>query len=161
MKKHLIIFISFLFFINAAPSFASYGIQTKTDHCVANQVLPDPDCTPGAILTVDTSVICVSGYTKTVRYVPFKEKKKVFAEYGISYALRNRYEVDHLISLELGGSNDISNLWPEASSIAEGSKIKDRFENYLHAQVCNGRISIEEAQSEIAATPPNGASAER
>ena len=26
------------------------------------------------------------------------------------------YEVDHLISLELGGSNEVANLWPEAAT---------------------------------------------
>jgi len=33
--------------------------------------------------------------------------------------------------------------------ISNGSKIKDKFENYLHAQVCRGKISITEAQREI------------
>ena len=32
--------------------------------------LPDPQMTPGDVLTTDRSVICVPGYTKTVRDVP-------------------------------------------------------------------------------------------
>lgn len=134
----------------SAPVLAAYGVQTKIANCASNAVLPDSDCTSGAILTTDISVICKSGYTKTVRNVTTAEKKKVFAEYGIPYSQHSGYEVDHLISLELGGSNDISNLWPESYSIKNGSRTKDTFENYLHKQVCTGKMAIEEAQQEIA-----------
>ena len=46
----------------------------------------------------------------TVRNVPDSVRYAVFAEYGIDYSLHSNYEVDHLISLELGGSNDIADL---------------------------------------------------
>jgi len=61
------------------------------------------------------------------------------------------YEVDHLISLELGGSNDIANLWPQ-SYVSEpfNAHIKDKLENKLHALVCSGRITVETAQKAIA-----------
>jgi hypothetical protein len=41
-------------------------------------------------------------------------KRKVYAEYGITHHEPSEFEVDHLISLELGGSNSIRNLWPES-----------------------------------------------
>jgi hypothetical protein len=85
-----------------------------------------------------------------VRDVSLSEAKKVFAEYGISYSLHANYEVDHLISLELGGSNDISNLWPESRIITNGSLVKDKLENSLHTQVCSGKMTIQSAQSAIA-----------
>ena len=63
------------------------------------------------------------------------------------------YEEDHLISLELGGNpTDERNLWPEpyTTSISDGgAKIKDTVENYLHKQVCNGSITLAQAQTEI------------
>ena len=133
----------------AIPVFATYGIQTKTSKCVANQILQDPACTPGIVLTTNMSVVCKVGYTKTVRNVSDSTKKKVFAEYGIPYSQHSNYEVDHLISLELGGGNDISNLWPEKSTIKNGSLSKDNFENYLHNQVCKGKMTLTEAQAEI------------
>lgn len=133
-----------------ATSHPVFGVQTKTSNCIANQALPDSACTPGAILTTDTSVICVSGYTATVRDVPNSVRLKVFQEYGIDYALHSNYEVDHLISLELGGSNDISNLFPESYSIQYGARVKDALENHLHSQACSGKISMETAQMEIA-----------
>lgn len=58
----------------------------------------------------------------------------------------NKYEVDHLISLELGGSNSIKNLWPEPGF----PNPKDKLENRLHAMVCSGQISLLQAQHDIA-----------
>jgi hypothetical protein len=113
--------------------------------------LQDTACTPGAIITTATKEqICVPGYSKTVRNVPAAEKSQVYAEYGIASHTPGEYEVDHLISLELGGSNDISNLWPEAAATTPGFHQKDGEENKLHTAVCNGSISLQQAQQEIA-----------
>jgi hypothetical protein len=127
-----------------------YSAPTNTSGCTANQTLPDPDCSPGAVLTTDTSVICVVGYTKTVRNVSDSERQQVFAEYGIDYSLHSGYEVDHIISLELGGSNDIANLYPESYTIQYNAHVKDTFENYLHSQICSNKIPVAVAQTEIA-----------
>src|ERR1700690_509474 len=107
-KKFLFSFIIAAFFLSfGTVTSADYGVQIKTSGCLANQILPDSACTPGAVLTTDTGVICKVGYTKTVRDVPLKERKQVFVEYGVPYSQHSKYEVYHLISLELGGSNDI------------------------------------------------------
>ena len=143
------ILIAFAILAIPVSVFASYGVQTKTSGCTANQALPDLACTAGAVFSVGTTTICTVGYTTQVRNVPLSVKKQVFAEYGIDYSLHANYEVDHLISLELGGSNDISNLWPESYLISDGSHSKDGFENYLHNKVCKGIISLTEAQREI------------
>ncbi len=130
---------------------AHLGKQTKTSGCEAHGGLPDSACTPGAIFPNATpEVICVYGYTRTVRNVPFSEKDQVYAEYGISHHVPGQYEVDHLVPLELGGSNDIANLWPEAASPTPGFHEKDQVENYLHDQVCSGAMSLKDAQKEIA-----------
>ena len=128
---------------------SSYAVQAKTTGCKPNQALPDPACTTGAVFQIGTSTICTIGYTTKVRDVPLSVKKQVFKQYDIDYSLHANYEVDHLISLELGGSNDISNLWPESYIISSGSHTKDGFENYLHNQVCKGSIPLVEAQKEI------------
>ena len=79
----------------------------------------------------------------------------MFARYGLTEP--RRYDpdgavVDHLVPLELGGSNDFTNLWPQ-SEHATGldAATKDRLENRLHALVCAGELPIAEAQHEIAA----------
>lgn len=124
---------------------------TKTVGCVAVNDLPDTACTPGAVIkTATKGQVCVSGYSSTVRNVPVSEKNAVYVEYGIANHIAGEYEVDHLISLELGGSNDIANLWPEAANPMPGFHQKDTFENKLHAEVCAGTMSLGEAQKEIA-----------
>lgn len=130
---------------------SSIGIRTKISGCVAKNSLPDKDCTPGQIFPEATKEkICTPGYSSSVRNVPESEKTQVYQEYGIKTHTTGEYEVDHLISLELGGSNDISNLFPEAAEPKPGFHEKDKVENYLHEQVCNGKISLEDAQKVIA-----------
>jgi hypothetical protein len=131
-------------------SSASLNPRTKTTNCLVRGSLPDPDCTPGSVFTVTAERVCASGYAKSARDVSSSLKRQVYAEYGILTHGPNEYEVDHLISLELGGSNDIANLWPESAVPNPGFHEKDKVENFLHDQVCKGKISLEDAQFIIA-----------
>ena len=134
-----------------SASTPNWGKQTKTSGCIVHGALQDTACTPGDILSQATkTAICKSGYASSVRNVPQSEKNQVYAAYGITHHASGQYEVDHLVSLELGGSNDISNLWPEAASPTPGFHQKDKVENYLHDQVCSGAVSLQQAQVEIA-----------
>ena len=126
-------------------------LLTTTAALAADPIRPDPQLTPGAVLTTDTAAICQPGYSKSVRHVTPETRRRVYAEYGIKRHPRGVYEVDHLISLELGGSNSIRNLWPESFRTQPwNARVKDQLENFLHAEVCAGRIPIEQAQREIA-----------
>jgi len=136
---------------SASTVTAQIGQRTKTSGCQVNQALSDAACTPGAIIATATKdQICRPGYATSVRNVPDSEKNQVYAEYGIRSHRTGEYEVDHLISLELGGSNDIANLWPEAANPRPGFHEKDQVENYLHDQVCSGAVSLSQAQAQIA-----------
>jgi hypothetical protein len=127
--------------------------------CTIRGPLPDPVCTPGATdprVTQDniTSTICVSGYTRTVRPpATYTNALKIdqMRAYGFT-GTPGDYEEDHLIALELGGApSDPKNLWPEPRrSIGGRAEDKDQVENYLHAEVCAGRITLAEAQRRIA-----------
>lgn len=131
-------------------------VSTTTSTCqVVNGILPDPKCTPGVAdpsVTQDNidSTICVSGYTKTVRppvSVTEPQKLESMKAYGFDGSPSN-YEFDHLIPLGVGGApDDMRNLWPEPHP---SSSDKDRFENYLHKQVCSGAMDLKTAQNEIA-----------
>jgi hypothetical protein len=128
-----------------------WGKQAKTSGCKVNGALQDTECTPGDVLpNVTKTEICKSGYASATRNVTEEEKNAVYAEYGIRSRTAGEYEVDHLVSLELGGSNDISNLWPEAAAPTPGFHQKDKVENYMHDQVCSGAISLADAQQKIA-----------
>jgi hypothetical protein len=134
------------------------GQTTKTTDCTITNGLPDHNCTPGGInpaVTQDTiySTICVSGYTTRIRppvTVTNTIKKERLAAYGFDGSMKD-YELDHLISLELGGCTDcVSNLWPEPYNSPMGARQKDTVENYLNKEVCSGAMSLKEAQEKIA-----------
>jgi hypothetical protein len=113
-------------------------------------LLPDKALTPGATLAVTKADVCVPGYSKKVRNVPANVKRAVFAAYHIT-PTKGEYEVDHLISLELGGSNAIKNLWPQSYKTQPwNAHVKDKLENRLHKLVCNGTVELKTAQQEIA-----------
>lgn len=118
------------------------------------QPLPDRGCTPGAInpdVRQDniTSTVCKSGWTKTVRppvSVTSKLKKQIDQAYGLPTSTQG--ELDHLISLELGGApSDPRNLWVEVGPIPNP---KDKVENQLNSAVCGGLITLDTAQQAIA-----------
>lgn len=114
--------------------------------------LPDKSLTPGATLPVSLAALCTTGYTATVRHVPASVKRAVYAEYGIAVRRPGQYEVDHLVSLELGGSNEIANLWPQSYVTKPwNAHVKDKLENRLHTLVCAGTIALASAQRAIAA----------
>jgi hypothetical protein len=112
--------------------------------------LPDPKLTPGDTLAVAKVDICTPGYTKLVRAVPVAVKREVYAGYDRWRRKGVCCEVDHLIRLELGGSNRITKLWPEPYDITWNAHVKDRLENRLHEMVCTGQLDLASAQKAIA-----------
>ena len=117
---------------------------------LAQNILPtvpgaaDPRVTQANI----QQTICMRGYTKTVRSVNAASKRAVYARDHVTN--HRSVEVDHDISLELGGSNEIANLWAQPYEPRPGAHEKDSVENFLHAQVCNGSVTLTEAQRQIA-----------
>ena len=107
--------------------------------------MPSPGLTPGAALTTSAARVCRSGYASRVRDVPESEKAEVYGRYGVAH-VPYAHEVDHLVSLELGGSNAIANLWPEPYAGRWGARTKDVLENRLHDLVCSGAIRLRYAQ---------------
>jgi hypothetical protein len=111
--------------------------------------MPNRALTPGAVQSGDTNAVCTPGWAEAHRDVSDATKDYVAREYGLSS--RYGYEIDHLIPLELGGSNSVRNLWPEPYDSAYGATQKDGLEDYLHEQVCHHGLPLATAQHEIAA----------
>jgi len=116
----------------------------------ARAVLPDAKLTPGGTFPgVTATDVCIPGWSREHRHVTEAMRDRVYAEYG-----RTRgpgcCEVDHLIPLELGGSNEIKNLWPQPDDPRPGDAEKDGLENELHRLVCAGKIPLADAQKCIA-----------
>jgi hypothetical protein len=112
------------------------GTLTGPCHTSDGGQLPDPNCTPGAYDPAQTAaVLCAPGYT-TASYRPPSSQTTAFKYHvaELAYGQQNvTGELDHLVSLELGGANDATNLWVEAGSIPNP---KDAVENALHRWVC-------------------------
>ncbi len=133
--------------------------RTKTTGCVSQAGLPDPACTPGAIdirvtMATTAATICTSGYTATVRppvALTDRIKTEEMAAYGLQGQPPSGYELDHLISLELGGApQDVANLWPQPWNGDTNAHQKDAVETHLKRQVCSGAVSLADAQRMIA-----------
>jgi len=114
------------------------GAYADPEH---SPLLPDSKMTPGDVLSTDVQAICTPGYAKSVRNVPQSLKNQVYRQYGVTSRQPHEYEIDHLISLQLGGSNSIRNLWPQSFVTQPlNAYVKDRVENKLHELVCAGVI---------------------
>jgi hypothetical protein len=85
-----------------------------------------------------------------VRHVTASTKDRVYAEYGITHYSPGRYEVDHLVPLEAGGSNQLANLFPQPASPRPGFHEKDRLENAIHDRVCDRGDALRLLQGRVA-----------
>ena len=142
-------------------------------------LFPDPDLHPGVINPgLSATDLCAAGFTtKSIRpRTSYTNKLKsleigsggqITDPNGVTYPVTGEnlpgqvsdYELDHLISLELGGNPfDPKNLWMEPwerrgaefASAGHGAESKDVVENRLHREVCAGQIALSDAQREIA-----------
>jgi hypothetical protein len=127
-------------------------------------LLPDPTCTPGAVNDTLTLAVMEKPNFKTgcVRDQATSPEKKhdTYTWYKITKPANNTgknqvCELDHLISLELGGADTLDNIWPQCGPSkailnARFFKRKDAVENFLAGEVRNGKISLAEAQKRIA-----------
>jgi hypothetical protein len=112
----------------------------------SHAVLPDPKLTPGDVFADATKEdVCTPGWATEHRHVTESDRDRAYAEYGRTEG-PGCCEVDHLVPLELGGSNDIKNLWPQPDEPRPGAGEKDQLENTLHQQVCKGERSLADAQ---------------
>lgn len=117
-----------------------------------NAVLNDLKYSPGAVdASLTKERLCNPQFhTASVRNVSRSEKKQVCREYGITRGCPGpRFELDHIVSIELGGSNSAENLFPQPIDTRRiiGFHTKDKLENRLHRMVCSGAISLADAQA--------------
>jgi hypothetical protein len=112
----------------------------------AHAVLPDPRLTPGdAFPGVTADDVCTPGWSREHRNVTESMRDQVYAEYERTRG-PSCCEVDHLVPLELGGTNDLKNLWPQPDDPRPGDAEKDQLENELHHLVCAGKMPLADAQ---------------
>lgn len=123
------------------------NISSTTTNTTTN-LLPK---VPGDVLTNNLTIICVSGYSATVRDVPQSLRLEVFKRDNVIYPQQTgTTELDHLVPLCGGGSNNINNLWVEFAEPRPGFHEKDILESCMCKLICNGSIDINRAQERIA-----------
>jgi hypothetical protein len=129
---------------------AVFAAPSKSIDCRLQGSLPDPGCTPGAVIDDSAGQVCTPGYGILPQAVPAAQKEAVFAAYGISSPAAGQYRIDTLIPPTLGGSNETANLWPQSASPLPGYAEKEALARYLRDRVCGGAITLEAAQRSIA-----------
>jgi hypothetical protein len=117
--------------------------------------LPDHDLTRGKTVPgMTVEKICSTKWGTDARHVTSRMKQAVIDKYHFEASScplttykgkrDHRVEIDHLVSRELGGADEVDNLWPECyelvkqdkSKQADGAYKKDRLENKLHNLIC-------------------------
>jgi len=104
--------------------------------------------TPGVVRLNNAKVVCKIAWGKDRRHVTQSMKTSVCAEYGVGSAdcVGAHYEIDHLVPRELGGADDVKNLWPQPWVGEYNAHDKDWLENRLHRDVCAGTMTLKTAQ---------------
>ena len=131
---------------------------------VSTVALADGAVPAASIRTQDVNDIC-NTKTGTIRDVSEATKQQVYKLAKITYGDRSLcslgYEVDHRISLEIGGTNDISNLQLQAyctkaqlapnfpAGVLYDAHAKDQAENQTHRDICSKALTPAQAQAKI------------
>jgi hypothetical protein len=131
-------------------------------------LLPDDQMTPGVVALADTQKVCTTKWGRDERAVTAAMEKQVYALYGTAAGrgtckvtshtgkngktVNRGCEIDHRVSREVGGADDVRNLWPQPylSPAQPGAYEKDKLENWLHKQVCiTNTMSLKQAQQAL------------
>lgn len=106
---------------------------------------PDFSLTPGDLCQIPSEYRYPERIAYCERDVNFWQKEIVFINYRkIGYSLsgeRNKYKIDHFIPLCLGGSNELTNLWPQYFTVSEKT---DPLEPIACAALAKGKITQRE-----------------
>jgi hypothetical protein len=103
-------------------------------------MLPDRKLTPGKIARRQADR---KGVSESM-------ERKIFARYGIPWTRRSEFKIDHLIPTELGGADDIDNLWPQSVNVRPyNARRKEQLTQRFLALIAEGRMNLAQAQEEI------------
>ena len=121
----------------------------------ACDVRPDKNLTggPASIRTKERLAACQHA-GENRGHMTGERRDEVLRRYGLPPGTHPDYEIDHLIPLCLGGSDDPSNLWPQPRRRIEATwnaEAKDRLERKVCDLTCAGQNDdITAAQEDFA-----------
>ena len=135
--------------VASATLFFQRGADTSMLAARHHLALPVASITPGATWDVSAEELC-SGTTHT-RPITTAMRAEVLNAYGVENLPSDQYELDYLITPELGGATDARNLWPQRyQSPTWNARVKDELERLLPQLICSRQLDLATAQREMA-----------
>jgi hypothetical protein len=112
--------------------------------------LPIRAFTPGATARLDREALC-AGRLPARSPIAASTRQVLLRQYRMEGVPEREYELDYLITPELGGTADPRNLWPERYAPGPwNARVKDDLERLLPQLVCQGSVDLATAQRAIA-----------
>jgi hypothetical protein len=152
---------SWLAFTPAVAVTALVAIAVMASIYVQSAPIPDPrtanyrlalpvaSITPGATWEMTLDEVC-SGVPRVLPVTP-AIRAQVISAYGVEKLASDQYELDYLVTPELGGATDARNLWPQKyASPVWNARVKDELERLLPQLVCNHQLDLATAQRDMA-----------
>jgi hypothetical protein len=112
---------------------------------VATAQLPNDYKTPGATVKASSAQICSVDFASKAKPDAGWQQTEALERYGVR-AQGFSGDLDHLIPVSLGGSNDPDNLWPFHAQGEFTLDAKNALAAKLRDMVCAGKISLKDAQ---------------
>ncbi len=124
-------------------------VDRSGDDEAVRAALPVSSLTPGAWSSVRPDELCAAAATTPP--IPTSVRDHVLVSYGMQGVPADQYELDYLVTPELGGVPDPRNVWPQWY-VAEpwNALVKDELERLLSSMVCSGRLELRVAQTDMA-----------
>src|SRR6476619_1753463 len=98
--------------------------------------LPSSFQTPGAKGKANEAQVCAADFEASVKPVAKWQRDQALERYG-KRPEDFTGELDHLIPIALGGTNDPDNLWPIPANKDMGPAQKKELDLKLHQRVCD------------------------
>jgi len=110
--------------------------------------LPSAFQTPGGKGKANEAQVCAADFEASVKPVAKWQREQALERYG-KRPEDFTGELDHLIPISLGGSNDPDNLWPLPANKDMGPAQKKELDLKLHQLVCDKTLKLKDAQDAI------------
>jgi hypothetical protein len=135
--------------MRTATVLALMAAATMTVAADSQSGLPNNFLTPGDTKKVTKEQVCAPDYLSTIKPIKDSMKAQAFERYGLRADKADADVLDHLVPLELGGTDDLENLWPQPAKGEWNAAQKDALEQKLHAMVCDGTMTLKQAQTAL------------
>jgi hypothetical protein len=110
--------------------------------------LPSAFQTPGNKSRANEAQVCAAGFEESVKPMAKWQRDQALERYG-KRPEDFTGELDHLIPISLGGTNDPENLWPLPANKDMGPAQKKALDLKLHQLVCDKTLKLKDAQEAI------------